>query len=383
MVPARGLYIHLPFCLRKCHYCDFAVRILHNLSQIDRYLAALNQELSALGTLPHQLETLYLGGGTPSILSLQQMQTLAQMLKHCFELHSLQEWTLEVNPETGSHPYFEACLALGINRISVGVQSWIPSELAYSGRSHTPEDIIRCLDALTTAGVHNINQDLIYGLPGQTLNTWRWSVEKTLETKPTHLSLYNLEIHQKTHWGWQQKQDALVLPSEEVEIAMYEWACERLAQAGYIHYEISNWCLPSWNARHNCLYWQTAPVLAAGVGAHGYWQGRRYAHSSKLSDYYQTCQTQRWPWLFTPPQSRQEAAAERIILGLRLLQEGFNGKAFEQDFGIKPEQACPAMLDFAEQGLLLQKEQNWLLSPQAVLISNHIFAALLDPQIPE
>lgn len=383
MNTARGLYIHLPFCLHKCHYCDFTIRVLQRPEQIDRYLQALDKELNALGQLPHQLETLYLGGGTPSLLNHRQIMALAQSLKQNFRLDQLQEWTLEVNPETGSTAYFEACLALGINRVSLGVQSWVPSELADSGRSHTRTDIIRCLNDLQAAGLYNISQDLIYGLPGQTLNSWRISLEQALETKPAHLSLYSLEVHEKTLWGWHEKQGSLTRPPEEIEVQMYEWACEQLAQAGYIHYEIANWCLPDRASRHNQLYWQTAPVLAAGVGAHGYWQGRRYAHSPHLSGYYQTCQTERWPWLTTPPQSRQEAAAERLILGLRLLQEGLDGQAFQRDFGLRPEEACPEMLNFAKQGLLRQVGENWLLSPEAVLISNTIFAALLQPYLPE
>lgn len=378
----QGLYVHLPFCLRKCHYCDFTVRVLERREQISRYLNHLELELAALSALPMQLKTLYFGGGTPSILNEAELERLCQGLHTALDLSQLQEWTLEVNPETGSQGYFEHCKALGINRVSLGVQSFQPEELAQSGRSHRPADILRAVNELQTAGLTNISFDLIYGLPGQDLKAWENTLEQALDLTPTHLSLYSLEVHEKTAWGQRERQNKLIRPSEESEVAMYEMACQILAQAGFEHYEIANWGLPGQHSHHNKLYWQAASVLALGVGAHGYWQNRRYANSDHLKTYYQNCQSQDWSWENTPAQPRQDAAAERVILGLRLLQEGVNNRVFGQEFGTSLQAAYPKELPkLLDQGLLCWRGEHLCLPAEAVLLSNEVFSALLEPQL--
>jgi putative oxygen-independent coproporphyrinogen III oxidase len=379
---ARGLYLHLPFCQHKCTYCDFTVRVLQERGQITRYLDHLEQELTVLSTLPHQLETLYVGGGTPSLLSTAELERLWLCLSKNWDLSQIQEWTFEVNPETGSIAYFKACRQAGVNRISLGVQSFQTEELKACGRSHDPQDIQRCVAELRQSGFENISLDLIYGLPGQNLNSWKNTLEQALALQPQHLSLYSLEVHEKTAMGWQERKNRLQRPAEEAEVAMYEMACRILAGAGFEHYEIANWSLPGRASQHNRLYWLAAPVLAAGVGAHGYWQERRYENSDSLRTYYQNCQAKDWSWLNTPQQSPQEAAAERVILGLRLLQEGLDGQAFKQDFGIDLSEAyaqvLPALL---QDGWVKWQGQHLCLSPEAVLISNAVFSQLLEPQL--
>ncbi|MGE3727156.1 MAG: radical SAM family heme chaperone HemW [Candidatus Sericytochromatia bacterium] len=380
--PAQGLYLHLPFCLRKCAYCDFTVRVLEKREQIHRYLDHLELELAALSALPMQLNTLYLGGGTPSLLNEAEIERLCTALRQALDLTQLQEWTLEVNPETGSQGYFELCKALGINRVSLGVQSFQPNELQQSGRSHSPADILRCTAELRAAGLNNISLDLIYGLPGQTLAAWQDSLKQALALKPSHLSLYSLEVHEKTAWGQLERLEKLQRPSEESEVAMYESACQLLAEQGFEHYEIANWSLPGLASQHNRLYWQAAPVLALGVGAHGYWQNRRYANAENLKAYYQDCQNTNWRWKNTPAQSRQDAAAERVILGLRLLQVGVDDRAFAQEFGCSLAEAYPQELpELLEKGLLIWRGDCLCLPAEAVLLSNEVFAALLEPQL--
>lgn len=380
--PAQGLYLHLPFCLRKCAYCDFTVRVLEKREQISRYLDHLELELAALRALPMQLKTLYFGGGTPSLLNLNELGRLCQNLHQSLDLSQLQEWTLEVNPETGSQAYFEQCRALGINRVSLGVQSFQPEELALSGRSHTATDIFRCVDALRSAGLENISLDLIYGLPDQNLEAWQKTLKQALALAPTHLSLYALEIHEKTAWGHLERKQILRRPSEESEVAMYEMACQILTESGFEHYEIANWSQPGQASQHNLLYWQAAPVLALGVGAHGYWQNRRYANPDQLKAYYSLCQAQNWSWDTAPVQSRQDAAAEWVILGLRLLQRGIDNRQFVQEFGCSLATAYPHELPrLLEMGLLCWRGEQLCLTPEAVLLSNEVFSALLEPEI--
>jgi oxygen-independent coproporphyrinogen-3 oxidase len=379
---AQGLYIHLPFCLRKCHYCDFTIRVLNRPQQIERYLSHIQQEIQALSHLPHQLKTVYIGGGTPSLLNSEQLARLCSSLKKHFDFKHLSEWTFEVNPEQQSTDYFEQCLTAGITRISLGAQSFVPTELAVCGRHHRATDIQVCVENLRKSGFKHINIDLIYGLPGQTPESWRFSLESALELNPTHLSLYSLEIQPQTQFGYQEKHAPLSRPSEEDEVTLYHTACEILQKSGFEHYEIANWAPSGYESQHNLCYWRTESVLAAGVGAHGYWNNIRYANPDNLLNYYAQCEAQAWAWEQTESQSRQEAAAERLILGLRLLKEGLDGTRFAQDFGLSPEQACPEMLTLEKEGQLLRCADHWYLNPEYIMVSNSIFAQLLEPRLP-
>jgi len=375
--PARSLYLHLPFCSVKCHYCDFVVRVLHAPSQIDRYLTHLALELPVLSALAAPLHTLYLGGGTPSLLQASQIQSLSQLLHQHFDLHSLQEWTLEANPESLEPNLLQHWLQAGVNRVSLGVQSFDPALLASCGRPHHLEDIYRAVKILQASEL-NYSLDLIYGLPGQSLESWEQSLTAALQLGPDHLSLYALEVHRATHFGHQN----LNLPDDERVVAMYQLACEHLAAAGYQHYELANWCLPGRASQHNRVYWQHAPFLAAGVGAHGYIQGRRYAHERSLAAYYQACQSGHWPWQNTPPQSLAAEIEETVFLGLRLLQEGLDLAAFEKRFQRSLLSCYPKVLPrLLSLAYLSLQGQTLRLNPELVSLSNEVFAEFLEPSL--
>ena len=375
MSEARSLYIHLPFCQHKCHYCDFVVRVLHSPSQIDRYLDHLRLDLQALSAFAAPLKTVYLGGGTPSLLSVAQIERLAEMLQQSFQLRQVQEWTLEANPEHLPEAELEAWMQLGVNRVSLGVQTFDPALLASCGRSHSLADIERVV-ALIQRFQLNLSLDLIYGLPEQSLQSWSDSLAAAQALQPDHLSLYALEVHPDTVFGHR----TLPLPEDDETVAMYELACEQLARAGYRHYEIANWCLPGRPSRHNRVYWQNLPFLAAGVGAHGYFAGRRYAHSASLLDYYLNCQAGRWPWDEAEPQSLSEAIEETVFLGLRLLIEGLDLQAFETRFQRALSACYPEVLPrLLAQGHLLLADGHLRLSPAAVPVSNVILAEFLEP----
>lgn len=375
MSQARSLYIHLPFCRHKCHYCDFVVRILHTPSQIDRYLDHLTLDLQALSSFAAPLKTVYLGGGTPSLLSVAQIERLADMLQQSFQLRQVQEWTLEANPEDLPEAELAAWMQLGVNRISLGVQTFDPELLASCGRSHSLADIERAVRLVQSRQL-NLSLDLIYGLPEQRLQSWDASLAAALALQPDHLSLYALEVHPATVFGHFNPP----LPEEDDTVAMYDLACARLAQAGYQHYEIANWCLPGRPSRHNRVYWQNLPFLAAGVGAHGYVTGRRYAHSASLRDYYLDCQAERWPWDVAEPQPLSEAIEETVFLGLRLLIEGLDLQAFETRFERALLACYPEILPrLLAQGHLLLEDGHLRLSPDAVSVSNVILAEFLEP----
>lgn len=380
---ASALYLHFPFCKAKCFYCDFAVRVLHQDTQIDRYLDHLVPEISFLSAYSAPLKTIYCGGGTPTLLKPKQVERVCKAMQHSYSFATPTEWTLEANPDqintAESIESLNKWKAAGVNRLSLGVQSFDNRLLKLCGRTHQAEDIGPALSVLRQLGFNNISLDLIYALPEQSLQSWKETLIQTLALKPEHISLYALEIHPETVFGHQ----SLNLPEEDLAVDMYDLACKLLAEAGFVHYEIANWCQPGLASQHNQVYWRNQPFLAAGVGAHGYLQRRRYANSRDMRTYYQDITTANWRWKIAPEQSRKEEIEERIFLGLRLLNDGLNLREFELDFGLSLESLYPERLPFLLQQNLLEIQQGRLrLSSGAVTVSNAVFAEFLEPCLP-
>lgn len=376
--PPRSLYLHLPFCSVKCHYCDFVVRVLQQSAQIDRYLDHLELELAALTPLAGPLDTVYIGGGTPSLLSVPQVQRLARSLRRSFDLSPLRECTLELNPESADSDALKAWQDLGVNRVSLGAQSFEPALLASCGRSHGVAEITRAVTLLHELGLSNFSLDLIYGLPEQTLASWQHSLASALALEPQHISLYALEVHPRTRFGHQ----SLSLPDDDAAADMYDQAVTSLGAAGFWHYEVANWCQPGQASLHNRVYWRHQPFLAAGVGAHGWLLGRRYANSDSLRAYYRACLAGEWAWEHAPVQSRSEEIEETVFLGLRLLREGLELEAFAARFGAPLSVFYPTVLPrLLREGWLEQVGTSLRLTPQAVAVSNGILAEFLDPCI--
>ena len=375
---AHSLYLHIPFCSRKCAYCDFAVRVLQHDQQVTRYFAYLEQELQFLADYLGPLKTLYLGGGTPSLLSVDQIRQLGRILQRHVDLSSLSEWTLEVNPEHAEPEALALWRDLGVNRVSLGVQSFDDALLQRCGRLHQQADIFLAVDNIRRAGFENWSLDLMYALPTQTLAQWQDSLKQAVALAPSHLSLYALEVHPKTLFGAQALPDF----SEDLAGDMYDMACAMLGQAGFVHYEIANFCQPGLPSAHNQVYWQTQAFAAVGVGAHGYLQGRRYENPHGLTDYYRMCETRDWALLQTPEQSLAEAIEEFLFLGLRQLLRGVSLQVFEQRFGQPLQNFYPQRLPQAlERGFLIPTAsgESLRLSPEAVAFSNRIFSEFLDP----
>lgn len=374
-----SLYLHIPFCLAKCHYCDFVVRVLQHSQQMERYLAYLFLEIQAISPYLQPLKTLYMGGGTPSLLPLDALAQLAGLLPRTSDC----EWTLEVNPETVTPQRATAWRELGINRISLGVQSFVDELLIRCGRTHTAHHAITAYRLLQAAGFANIGLDLIYGLPGQTPATWHHTLAQAVLLQPQHLSLYALQIEAQTLFGYQEQREHLVLPVDDLVVADYDKALQELEQAGYQHYEISNWAKPGYASRHNLVYWRSQPCWGIGVGAHGYWQNRRYANPETLLAYYRVCQQQDWAWQHTPPQSTPAAMEEFMFLGLRLLQEGIQPHVFAERFGTPLQTVYGNVIqELLAQGYLVASADALRLQPEAVLISNEIFQRFLLDEPP-
>jgi oxygen-independent coproporphyrinogen-3 oxidase len=281
-----GLYIHIPFCQTKCPYCDFNTYAgIEGL--LPSYLGALATELRLWGALlgHPQVGTIFLGGGTPSLLNPEQLQTVLTAVHEAFAVQRDAEVTTEVNPDDVTVSRFQGFLDLGVNRISMGVQSLEPDLLQLLGRRHTADQAISSYHRLREAGFRNINMDLMYGLPFQDLAQWQDTLTGVIDLAPEHLSAYCLTLEAGTPMEQQMRAGSLPEPDPDLAAIMYEWAEDHLASRGYLGYEISNWARPGFESRHNVMYWKNLPYLGVGPGAHSYLAGHRFAILASPRDY--------------------------------------------------------------------------------------------------
>lgn len=286
---AKALYIHLPFCAAKCAYCDFN-SFAQSEHLIDDYLQALATELKLLAgeNRGETLSTIYIGGGTPSVLAPSQLEFLFAMIRENFEFASDFEYTIEVNPGTLTPAKIATIQAGSINRVSIGGQAFQDHLLAGLGRIHNGAEIISAVEELKTAGLHNLSLDLMFGIPGQTIADLEDSIVQALALDLPHLSVYSLILEEGTTFGRLAAEGKLDLPSESDELAMFELVMSTLKENGYSHYEISNFARPGYESRHNTTYWLNEEYLGAGAGAHGYLHGVRYENQPNLEKYIST-----------------------------------------------------------------------------------------------
>lgn len=391
-----SLYLHIPFCRHRCGYCDFNTYAgLETL--IHDYASALCREIeysacSAEQRLP--VHTIFFGGGTPSLMPISELERILLTISQGFELSSDVEITLEANPGTLSFEYLSAIRGLGINRLSLGVQSANPHELRLLERQHSYWDVIQSVTWARRAGFDNLNLDLIYGLPEQAIETWQQSVELTLGLHPEHFSMYSLTMEHGTPFGHWANRGLLSEPDPDLAADMYEWASDRLAQAGYVQYEISNWGIQRSEemmaCRHNLQYWRNLPYLGFGAGAHGFAAGIRTANVLAPSAYIRRCSTDLdreidEPLVFPRTMATQSIQVidrpaeigETMMMGLRLVQEGVSRRAFRERFGQELDQIFNAQIsDLLHMGLLewAGGDRDILrLTSQGRLLGNQVF----------
>ena len=402
-----SLYFHIPFCRSRCGYCDFNTYAgLERL--IPAYLHALEQEirhaeLQAAGRL--KVHTLFFGGGTPSLLPLTGLERILSVLHAAFDLDPRAEITLEANPGTLSFNYLQGLKALGVNRLSLGMQSARPEELRLLERQHTYLEVIQAAAWARQAGLENFNLDLIFGLPHQDLESWAHSLEMALRLHPAHLSLYALTVEHGTPLQRWIDRGLLADPDPDLAADMYEHAAGRLEQAGYLQYEISNWgrleparlselgsgfsrgCYAAAVCQHNLQYWRGLPYLGFGAGAHGYAAGVRTENVLSPAAYIQRMQ-QPGPAVgafpLTPATigSRvvglDDEIAETMMMGLRLVQEGISTTGFKTRFGMTLEHRFSQEIEeLTRLGLLEWQgsgaQSRLRLSPRGRLLGNQVF----------
>ena len=346
-----SIYLHIPFCRHRCGYCDFNTYAGQE-HRIGEYVHALCQEIRLVGTaagsrLP--VHTLFFGGGTPSLLPAGEIQLVLESLADFFELSPTIEITLEANPGTVSLDYLSELRAKGINRLSLGMQSADPAELVLLEREHTFVDVIHAVKWARQAGFENINLDLIYGLPDQSLETWQHSLDYALGLEPDHLSLYALTIEHGTPLRKWVERGLVAYPDGDIAADMYDWSTERLKESNFYQYEISNWAKRSQSGewmvcKHNLQYWRNQPYLGFGAGAHGYAGQARTVNVLAPAAYIRRCKSGGiQPFPGSPATVRIESIdsateiGETMMMGMRLTEEGVSQRTFVERFGIPLE----------------------------------------------
>jgi len=327
-----GLYVHIPFCKSKCYYCDFCS--MPDLSRRGDYLDALETEARLHGNRYGRLkpETIFIGGGTPTLLEAQDWHRLAKLFERYFDLSSLTEWSVEGNPESVSANLAVTLKSIGVNRFSMGVQSMDFSLLKAIGRIHSPEEVALAVDALRNTGFDNINLDLMTGLPGQTLSAVDETLRWVKQFDPEHVSAYGLKIEEGTPFDRMERQGLLKLPEESLERGMDHRIREVLGEWGYEHYEISNYAKPGKECRHNLNYWNCGSYAALGLSAHGYLNGVRYENTSDLEQYLRDLRQEKLPVISEEAISTKEDEKEWIMLRLRL-SEGIPLADYQARYG--------------------------------------------------
>ena len=377
-----GLYLHIPFCRAKCAYCDF--NSYAGLGELhDRYVRALCVEVrssaAALPSPPPEVDTIYIGGGTPTVLPSSGLGEILTACQESFYCVPDCEVSIEANPGTVSLESLTTLLQAGVNRLSLGAQSFLEDELRLLGRIHTPEQIGQALALARAVGFDNVNLDLMYGLPGQAIARWHLDLQQALGLEPEHLSLYALSVEEGTHLAGMIADGSLRQPDPDLAADMYELAEERLAQAGYEHYELSNWAMPTRACRHNLRYWQTEPYIGFGAGAHSYSEGQRYQNAKQPYDYVTRVESGASPREAQETIAPRERMAESMILGLRLLQ-GVHFDEFERRHGRDLRTVYATELaDLSQLGLITLDNRSVRLTARGLLLANQAFARFWPP----
>ncbi|PSB54857.1 coproporphyrinogen III oxidase [Chamaesiphon polymorphus CCALA 037] len=330
-------YIHIPFCRRRCYYCDFPVFVVgdrHNgasSGNIQLYIERLATEIANQINYHRPLETIFFGGGTPSLLTVAQLGQILDLLAAKFGIANDAEISMEIDPGTFDLAQLQGYLQAGVNRVSIGVQAFQDNLLQLCGRSHTVGDIYAAVDLIQQGGVTNWSLDLISGLPQQSIENWVASLESAIALKPHHISCYDLIVEAQTPFAKQYQPGDKPLPSDETTAQMYRTAQQILSGAGYAHYEISNYAKPGSQCRHNLTYWQNRPYYAFGMGAASNLENYRFTRPRKTQEYYQwIADGCNWRVDLTPAADR---FLETLMLGLRL-SRGVSLKSIESEFGI-------------------------------------------------
>jgi len=402
----RGIYIHMPFCVQKCRYCAFLSFDAEN-SPRREYMEALCEEIrlrsaadDACGAASGPVSSVYIGGGTPSVMDISQLSEMVKLLRRSYDIMPDAEFTLEANPATLGRKdgvtlaKLQAYKFMGVNRLSMGVQSMDNDRLHFMGRIHTPENVRRDMELIRKKGFDNVSLDLMFSVPGQTTADALCDIEKVLELGPEHISCYSLQIEEGTPFGDMAANGELIEVSDEEDRATYHEICRILRESGYEHYEISNFAKPGYRSRHNSLYWNMDDYIGLGLGASGFTGGVRYKNTEDLEEYIALISEGRLPTAEEHVNTAFDNISEAVFTGLRRTEGVTYEEAADAYFrapdaeGSRPEdsEACRDLFrkvfaeaekeaeEYAERGLLIIDEKGLRLTEQGIDISNSIMS---------
>ena len=371
-----SLYLHLPFCLRRCSYCSF-VSFANREADIHSYIEALVKEIALTCKKRQTVKTIYFGGGTPSLLPSELVIKLLDQISRFYTIDALAEVTLEANPGTVDATYLKRLRAAGINRLSLGLQSLDDRELDLLGRSHSSYQVLQAVSQARDAGFNNLNLDLIYAIPGRQLSQWEKMLQRVLDLGAEHLSFYGLTIDKDTPMGAACDRGEITQVDPDHAAAEYENILTLLAATSYRQYEISNWAVPGAESRHNLIYWRRGEYRGLGTGAHSFIDNYRLANTDEFDEYIRYLGIDQCPAVTSEFIDSQAALAESIILGLRI-NEGVNIKDIERQFKIdffkRFNTEISELTDF---GLLEVKAGSLRLTDRGRLLGNEVFIRFL------
>lgn len=378
-----GLYIHIPFCIKKCNYCSFysipAANEKLKKIYVDALLLHLDEHILQLA--PYTVDSIYFGGGTPSVLSEQQIGAILKRIKKNFVVSKKCEITLEVNPGTVTREKLTAIRRCGVNRLSIGCQSFVDEHLKTCGRIHTARDNVLAVDNAIKAGFRNINIDIMYGLPNQDINEVISGIERAVRLGATHISLYGLTIEDGTRFGELHRQKKLPLPSEDTESDMYFISCAVLANLGFKHYEISNFAKPGYESVHNLKYWNCDEYIGFGPSAHSFFSEKRFSYKDDTSLYLRNFSQD-----YTGPGIVDKCIdvkfgtqmAEYVMLRMRL-GEGIVCDEFKRRFGRTFESMYLEKISpYLKSGHIVKTANGYAFSEKGMYVSNYILSRIID-----
>ncbi|MCX5982738.1 MAG: radical SAM family heme chaperone HemW [Nostocales cyanobacterium LacPavin_0920_SED1_MAG_38_18] len=376
-------YVHIPFCRRRCFYCDFPVFVVgdrsrgENSGTIAEYVEVLCQEIRIAPIYGQPLETIFFGGGTPSLLSTAQLQSILTTLEQRFGIASKVEISMEIDPGTFDFAHIAGYRSLGVNRVSLGVQAFQEELLKTAGRSHSLVDIFTAIELIHKVEIPEFSLDLISGLPHQSLEQWQNSLTQAVAATPTHISIYDLTIEPGTAFNRYYKPGDHPLPTDETTVKMYQLGQKTLTDAGYEHYEISNYAQPGHQCQHNRVYWQNRPYYGFGMGAASYIYGKRFTRPRKTQEYYQWLKNGAVIDCEVTPET--DVLLETLMLGLRLA-EGVSLNSLVANFGTHQVEKIQSCLQpyFAQGWVKIVGDRLHFSDPDGFIFSNVMLAKLFE-----
>ena len=369
-----GLYIHIPYCIHKCGYCDFNSHPIKH-DEMDHYIDALVAEMKHYAKIysnTNIIKTIFLGGGTPTTLTVYQLE---RILKECvkeFKVAPDAEITIEANPATIDIEQMKSIRQTGYNRISIGVQSFDKTELKLLDRAHGPEEVHSTVDCARKAGFDNLSLDLMFAIPNQSLSSWESNLDKALEKNPEHLSTYNLTIEQGTAFSKLQSNGKLIMPEDGHQLELYKKTIERLTKKGFHHYEISNFARQGKECKHNITYWENTNTLGLGAGASSYINGTRFKNINLPAHYIRQVKEGKAAVEHSETLEPRQAMGETIMLGLRLLK-GISIHQFERRFQVSFINLFKNIIhSLKEKELILIEDDRLRLSPKGLFLADSV-----------